>query len=352
MTSDVVVVGGGLVGLCVTHALVRCGARVTLVDAPRPGAASRIGAGMLAPSVERTGGAAQGFLQAARDAYPDFVATIGDAAGIAIPLDRGGILEIAGDETDAARRRAGASGDAIWCTPDDVRAMDPGYAAPFGAVWHSRDGAVDPVPLLEALELLVARSSSVRRVTELVAARTPGEVRLGTGERLATGVLVLCAGAWSGTVVGLPRPIPVRPVRGQMLELPVAPTRRAAYGAGGYLVPRADGRTYVGATMEEVGFDPSTTPDGAAYLRGVATALAPALRDVPVAVHAAALRPLTPDHLPVIGPDPDAPDVWYACGHGRNGILLAPLTGEVVADAIAGHEVRHDLRPFSASRLD
>jgi glycine oxidase len=136
-----------------------------------------------------------------------------------------------------------------------------------------------------------------------------------------------------------------------MLELPVAATRLVAYGAGGYLVPRADGRTYVGATMEDVGFDAGTTPDGAQFLRGVAGTLAPALRHVPPSRHAAALRPMTPDHLPVLGPDPADPSLWYACGHGRNGILLAPLTGQVVADALTGHPPGYTLDPFSVTRF-
>lgn len=350
MSADVVVIGGGLVGLSITRALAARGMRVTVIEAGRPGAASRVGAGMLAPSVEHAGGPAQALLVAARDGYAAAVSALSDETGVTIPVNQSGILEIASDEADASRRRTASGGDAVWCTTDEVRRLDAGYAAPWGAVWHRRDGAVDPVPLLRGLDVSLAQSR-VRRIDGLVVSRDPGGVVLASGDRLAAATTVLCAGAWAGTLAGLPRAVPVRPVRGQMLELPVVTTRLVAYGAGGYLVPRADGRTYVGATMEDVGFDAATTDDGGRWLAGVAVALSPALAGQTPARHEAALRPMTPDHLPVLGPDPDDPSLWYACGHGRNGILLAPLTGEVVAAALTGDAPAADWTPFSIARF-
>lgn len=349
--ADVIVVGGGLIGRWVAWAVAATQGRVVLIEAQRPGAASPVGAGMLAPSVERTAGVAQTFLVAARDRYPDEVAALAEATGITVPLALDGILDIAADETDAARRQAAARGDTRWLSADDVRQLDPGYAAPWGAAWHTHDGAVDPLPMLAALDAALAAAVRIRRVSGEVAALRPDGVTLRDGTRLDAPTTVLCGGTWSGTVAGLTRPIPVFPIRGQMLDLPSRPVRLVAYGAGGYLVPRADGRTYVGATMEDVGFDASVTDEGAQYLRTVAATLAPALAGVAPIRHAAALRPMTPDHLPLLGPDPDLPGRWYACGHGRNGILLAPLTGRVVAAALSGRPLPYDLSPFSPARF-
>jgi glycine oxidase len=306
---------------------------------------------MLATAVERADGPAQRFLEAARDAYPAFAATVSEASGIAIPVALDGMLDIAGSDADAQAKRAAVVPPSAWLEAADVRALDPAYSAPFGAAWHPHDGAVDPVPLLSALEGVLARHPRVQRVSGRVARRVTDGVELADGTRLAGGTTVLAAGAWSGVLDALPRRIPVRPTRGQMLELAQAPMRVVAYGAGGYLVPRADGRTYVGATMEDVGFAPGTTAEGRDFLRGVAGTLVPALATAEPQRHDAALRPMTPDHLPVIGPEPRDPSLWYACGHGRNGILAGPLTGAVVAAALAGAPLDHDLSPFDPDRF-
>lgn len=349
--QDVLVVGGGLVGRAVALAAADAGARVTLIDDRRAGGASGVGAGMLAPSVERTAEPAQAFLLAARDAYPADVAGLTERTGVRIPINTDGILEVASDETDAARRRAAAQGEARWLEPRDVLALDPGYSAPWGAVWHARDGAVDPLPLLAAYKAALDACPLVRRVGASVVERRTRDLLLADGTVLSAASTVWCTAAWSGTVPGLPRAIPVHPMRGQMLDLPTCPVRLVAYGGGGYLVPRPDGRTYVGATMEDVGFDPTTTGDGLAFLQRVASTLAPALGGLTPLRHAAALRPMTPDHLPIIGQDPGDPSLWYACGHGRNGILLGPLTGRVVGAALAGAHVPFDLTPFSIARF-
>ena len=121
-----------------------------------------------------------------------------------------------------------------------------------------------------------------------------------------------------------------------MLELAAAPLRHVVFGGGGYLVPRASGTTLVGSTMERVGFDTTITGEGRAHLLGVAVAASPSLGAAPVLRHWAGLRPLTPDLQPIVGRDPERPSLVYACGHSRNGILMAPLTGEVVASLLCG----------------
>lgn len=349
--TRVLVVGGGLVGLATARALSRAGAAVTVLHAPRPGEASRVGAGMLAPSVERAAGAAQDFATAARDAYPAWLAELTDETGVPVPMDRSGILEVAADEADAARRAGSLGGDSRWLAPQEVRRLDPGFAAPHGAVHHPRDGAVDPVPLMQALDAACSRSPRVTRAAGAAVALTAQGVRLEDGRALTADVVVVAAGAWSGLLSVGARAVPVAPMRGQMLDVASAPVRHVAYGAGGYVVPRPHGVTYVGATMEDAGFDARTTDVGRQQLLAVAAGLVPGLVGAAVVRHAAALRPMTPDHQPIIGPDPDVPSRWYACGHSRNGILLGPLTGEVVAAGVLGAEPRHDLTPFRVSRF-
>jgi len=163
---------------------------------------------------------------------------------------------------------------------------------------------------------------------------------------------VLAAGAWTPAVEGLPRALPVQPVRGQILSLAGSPLRHVTYGAGGYAVPRGDGRTLVGATMERVEFDASVTEAGLAQVRATAAAICPALADRRMLNGWAGLRPVTPDSLPILGRDPDFAALVYACGHSRNGVLLAPLTGAVVADMVQGRAPAHDVTPFRPDRFD
>jgi glycine oxidase len=339
------------VGLATARAAAARGLSVCLVHTPRAGEASRIGAGMLAASVERAEGAAQRFLAGARDAYPAYAAELTAESGLDVSVVLDGILQVPADDVEAEALRAALPAGSQWLAAREIEGLDAWYVAPHGGAWHPRDGAVDPVPLMDALELVVARQPRVTRMTARVSRRVSGGVELADGTRLLGGTTVLASGAWSGVLDGLPRRIPVRPVRGQMLELANAPARLVAYGAGGYLVPRPDGRTYVGATMEDVGFAPGTTEEGSAYLLGVAATLVPALKGASPVRHAAALRPMTPDHLPIIGPEPEDPSLWYACGHGRNGILAGPLTGHVVATALWGDPPTFDLSPFDPARF-
>jgi glycine oxidase len=197
--------------------------------------------------------------------------------------------------------------------------------------------------------------ASVRSVNVL-AARP--RVILEDGDVLQGGSLVVATGAWAAQIDGLPRAIPVRPVRGQLLMLEGALARHVIYGGGGYLVPRrypnapdTFERTIIGATMEEVGFDSNTTVDGLAYLTAIARRIAPAAASALPVSHWAGLRPVTPDRLPILGPDPDVPHLLYACGHGRNGILLAPITGEAIGALAVGAPTQYDLSPFGIERF-
>jgi glycine oxidase len=162
---------------------------------------------------------------------------------------------------------------------------------------------------------------------------------------------VLSPGAWGASIRGAELLSAVKPNRGQMVSYDAIGLRHVTYGPRGYLVPRTAGTIVAGATMEDVGFDSSTTPEGLARVRSAAEEIAPALAVGTVNASWAGLRPVTPDMLPLLGPDPSNPRIVYACGHSRNGILLAPLTGETVAALVTEEPMSHDLSQFHPARF-
>lgn len=359
--ADVVIIGGGLVGLATAAALGERGAKVTILEDGRKGMASAAAAGMLAPAMERAsaGNAAHAFALAARDLYPSYLDALAEVTGIRVPLNRDGVLELVVDEGDAESRRQAVerdgNGEAEWLDGSRLRKLEPELAPIAGAVLYPLDGAVDNVVLVRALAALVAESPSVEVVDDCARAlHLDGEraaVTLGSGARCEGSALVLAAGAWAPLLVGLPRPIPVEPVRGQAISLSGSPIRHVTYGPHGYIVPREGSRSVVGATMEHVGFDTGVTTEAAPRLAAAAREIAPAFAHARTLGHWSGLRPVTPDLLPIIGRDPEYPSLIYACGHSRNGILLAPLTGECVADLASGSAPPLDITPFSVTRF-
>ena len=211
----------------------------------------------------------------------------------------------------------------------------------------------------------LARRSDVRvetgtavRAIESAGGRATGVAFEGSGGgsgadgRAEAHLVVLAAGAWSGGIAGLPRPLAVRPVKGQMASLRPAPMpiRHVVGGRRAYCVPRDDGRVVVGATVEDAGFDERVDPAAVDALIGAAAAAVPALTAAPLESRWAGLRPGTADDLPILGADPDLAGLLYATGHYRNGILLAPLTAEVVAALARREEPPVDTAPFSPGR--
>jgi glycine oxidase len=361
-TADVIVVGAGLIGLACAVAAADRGHNVLLFVDTRRGEASPAAAGMLAPSVERASGAAHAFAVAARDMYPDYVAALHERTGVAVPLNTLGIIQVELDEASAERARADLPDGARWLDRAALAALEPALAHAAGAAFHARDGAVNNLVLMRALKHLVARHPRVR-VTNDVAAELSFDatgygagisVRTERGERHATGQVVLAGGAWSPLLDGLPRSIPITPVRGQMLSVAGSPLRHVVYGPAGYVVPRGDGRTLIGATMEHVGFDADTTAEGIQRVRAAGAAICPPLGAARMLNAWAGLRPMSPDGLPIIGRDPERPGLVYACGHSRNGVLMAPLTGARVAALLAGTPdaaATAELAPFAPARF-
>jgi glycine/D-amino acid oxidase-like deaminating enzyme len=348
-TADVLVLGGGIAGLTTALAAARRQLSVVVLDTPRPGAASRAAAGMLAPSVEDIPLEMRSASFEARDFYPGFVDALRETTGIDVPLDRRGILQLA-SESDAETLKRSVSGGAAWLDPDALGELEPAFRGHPGAVLHPLDGAVDNVVLMDALERAVDADPSIQRVAAEVLTVDPDQPSALTrtrGRYFATR-LVLATGAWAGGFPGLPRPLPVRPVRGQLMRLAQSPVRHVTYGAGGYLVPRGDS-TLVGATSEEAGFESETSLAGLAALRQIAARAVAGLAGAPVVDHWAGLRPMSLDTHPILGADPDAPALVYACGFSRNGILFAPWAAEELGRVLVG-EPAPEVEPFRVDR--
>ena len=354
----VLVVGGGLAGLTSAAALAEMGASVLIITDPRPGQASPAAAGMLAPSVERARGPADDFAIAARDRYPRYVDWLADRTGVRVPVNREGILQVALDDAGAAALRHEVESPSCWVDAAELARLEPALSHASGAILHPHDGSADNVLLMAALERYADQSPAIEVVheaaerIELPSGDGDGVTVISAeGNRYAARALILAAGAWTPQIRGLPRPLPVEPVRGQMLAVDAHPLRHVVYGPGGYIVPRESGRTLVGSTMEHVGFDVRTTPDATARLRAAGSRICPALDRGAVVSEWAGLRPVTPDFLPVLGRDPDFPALVYDCGHSRNGILLTPLTGECAAALALGETPSYDLSPFDIARF-
>lgn len=352
---NVVVVGGGLIGLTCATAIAREGLRVLVISSNERGTASGASAGILGPRVGPASPPVRALGIAARDMYPDYVDALWSRTEVRVPLDSSGVLEVALDDRSAEAIRSNLEEGSEWLDATALADVEPLLAPAVGAAFHPFDGAVDSVALLTAVRIDAARdhriSLSDGRVTRIEPGRRRITVEVEGGWRLEAPNVVLASGAWVASIAGLPRPLPVVPVRGQMLSFAGTPTRHVVMGAGGYVVPRGN-LSLVGSTMEGVGFDAGTTAGGAALLGEVARHLAPALCGQPVMAHWAGLRPVTPDLLPIVGADPDWEGLFYACGHSKNGVLLAALTAQVIADLVSRGTTSVDVAPYSPGRFD
>jgi glycine oxidase len=308
---------------------------------------------MLAPSVEQSDGPAHDFAVAARDFYPAFLEELADTTGIRVPLNRLGILQVALTQRGVRGLRKTAPVSSTWLERSELAEIEPTLGHALGAVFNPDDGAVDNVILMNALETAVDESDAISRFESpaVRVSRDHAGVVLASGQRLDANAVVVAAGAWGSMLEGTPGLDAITPCRGQLVSYKSIGLRHVTYGPRGYLVPRASGSVVAGSTMENSGFDSSTTPEGLARVKSAAEEIAPGLAISPVMEEWAGLRPITPDMLPIIGTDPTAPHVIYAAGHSRNGILMAPLTGETVAALALGESAAHDLSQFRPGRF-
>lgn len=365
--ADVAVVGGGVAGLAAARELGRAGLSVVVFDAaPQRVPASNAAAGMLAPQAEADR-ADELFelLCASRDMYPEFAEALREESCVDIELDKTGTLYLAFTEEDAReteerfrwQTRAGLEVERL--TAEEARALEPSVSPHVrAALRFPRDWQVENRQLVRALRAS-AESFGVR-VIEGTEALGVYVSRDGRAEGVVTlegivyaGAVVFAAGAWSSRLRKLFTPTfsskiesaaldddpRVEPVRGQVLcfrqDDSQAPLfRHVVYSPRGYVVPRRDGRMLAGSTTEHAGFDCRVTVEGINSVRARAEEIAPALAALDSSDAWAGLRPRAWDGLPVIGESEEVRGLFYATGYYRNGILLAPASGRIVADLV------------------
>jgi glycine oxidase len=357
---DLLVIGGGVIGLSLAWRARECGMAVTLLERDTTGAGtSRVAAGMLAPIAEAEFGESGrrvlelGLRSAAL--WPQFAAQLQAASGTNVGFLQTGTLLLARDEDEARElERQITFRDSLGLATTRLRASEarerePAVAPAVRLALHvPEDHSVDPRLVLDALRTACESAGAVvREHAEVAQVETDssGErvvgATLASGELVAAEQIVIAAGAWSGSVGGIAPParVPVRPVRGQLLRLrdPAGPglLRTVVRFEGGYIVPRADGRYVLGASVEERGFDVEPDVGGIYELLRDAHELVPGVSELKIEELCVGLRPGTPDNAPAIGRGALDGLIW-ATGHHRNGILLAPLTAQLVTQLLTG----------------
>ncbi len=359
-SPDVLIVGGGAIGASCARALAVAGAKVLLLESAlgSAGAAWVASAGMLAAQVEaQPDDLLLPLALAGRKWFAGQSAQFRETIG-SIEC---GIVEVAYDSSEVAALETRVAWqkqrqlNADWLGAAEVARRWPWFAPSRGAFWWPDDGAVDPRRLVAAL-----RADAVAHGAQLVSDTAIGLDHDGTqmhgvlGEhgRYHAETVVIAAGAWSATLTRMPRKLPVEPVRGQMIAFPWPADMETAvvYGNGCYMLRRGD-ELLVGATVEDVGFDTSVTVDGVADLHARASRVYPALSAMQPLRAWAGLRPATPDGRPIIGEESRLRGLWYATGHGRNGILLSGITGELIARGVRGESIAADVSGSGTARL-
>ncbi len=362
MKYDVVIIGAGAIGCASAWLLARRGLDVLVLEkgAFALEAASRAAAGMLSAQLESHASEAMARLcMASRERWRDFAAGLGEASGVDVGLCQSGALKVAFDDRGAGeiealvaeQRRRGWSAEIVGARA--ARELEPELGEVAAAAYFPGEMSLDPPKLLDALRIAAERAGARFRTTaEVTAIRDDAGangVTLRGGETIASRYVVVAAGAWSALIAaGLPAGS-IRPVRGQMLELIAPPPlfRRLVEGPEAYLSPRADGRILVGSTLEEVGFERAVTAAAASHLLAGAMRLGPRLANAALRDHWCGFRAAARDGLPLLGELREG--LIIATGHFRNGIVLTPITAELVAALITREPMSNGPSPATSS---
>ncbi len=364
--ADVVIVGGGIIGCAIAFFLAKAGVRPLILERGEVGGeASGGAAGMLtAQAHTEEPGPLLDLKLASRALYGPLAAELRERTEIDIEYRKlGHLVPTLSDEEEVAvqRRIAWQSGQglpAVKLTASEAREFEPGLTPQVrGAGWFPEDHHVNNSAVTQALAAATMRlGGGVRTGCTVVDLVREGDRMTGVRtveETISADTVILCAGAWSGqfeTAAGLP--LPIVPAKGQMvvtrLDAPVL--RRVVYGTEAYAIPRPRGEHIIGSTVEYVGYDKRVTVEGLTGILSRMTALVPALREAVLVTTWACLRPAAPDGLPVLGAIPGRPGLLVATGHFRNGILLAPVTGKLIAELITEGTPSISLMPFRPDR--
>ncbi|HEX5370407.1 MAG TPA: glycine oxidase ThiO, partial [Dehalococcoidia bacterium] len=351
--ANVVIVGGGIIGCATAYYLAREGATVTVLErGDISGEASGAAAGMLA-ALSDEGERPRLFTQLCDESlalYQPLLPVLAET-GIDVRHHRVGVLNLALRDAEVRNLRARYEKDQTntlqWLEPDDLRLVEP-QANPkaLGGLLVPDQQYVDPQRTTQALGEAARRAGARIVEHEPVTgfARSKGNITavITPSGRYGGDTFVLAGGPWTMALARqLGAYIPTRPIRGQMLSLqgPPTPLQTMIWGRHAYLVPREDGQTYIGATVEDVGYRKQTTAAGIASLRSGAAELVPSLATAKQRRAWAGLRPGSPDEMPIMGRLPGWDNAWVSTGHLRNGILLAPVSGHMLARTIRGEDV-------------
>jgi glycine oxidase len=346
-TWDVIVVGGGIIGLSLSIALHKRGLRVLVVERGEPGReASHAAAGMLADCPLETPAALQALATASARMYPEFVLELQDESGMKVDLRDQGTLLLAPEHSEFLAQNP---------LPASLAELEPALGEVRGPVAYLKERSVDPRALVAA-----ALKAAKHRGVDTSSDTTATDLLLSDGR--ITGIqtdrthynapcVVNCAGAWAGSFST--HHFPTRPVKGQMLAVAFVQhdvVRHVIRAPDVYLVPRSDGRILIGSTLEEAGFDKRTDADTIQRLHRAAIRLIPALKEARILEDWAGLRPGTPDDLPILGAT-NTRGYFVATGHFRDGILLTPVTAHVMAQVITGEKPDYEISAFSPLRF-
>lgn len=356
---DVIIIGGGIIGLSLSIELRKKAASVLVVERGEPGReASSAAGGMLVDCLLETPDALQSLATASARLYPEFAHELETESGLKVDLrDQGTILAISSEHISHSGLQSPALDPEQLCElePAMVKLFRKQESGQKEMLHYIKERSVDPRALtaaaLKAAKHRGVDFSSGDAVTALNQANGHVAGVSTTKTTFHAPKVVNCAGAWSGQIA--PYAFPTRPVKGQMLCL-AAPSRtllkHVIRAPEAYLIPRSDGRIIVGTTVEEAGFDKRTDINTIQRLHNAAVALVPELRNARILEDWAGLRPGTPDSLPILGATA-TPGYYVATGHFRDGILLAPMTAQVMAQLITEENCSHDLKPFSSARF-
>jgi len=353
---DVVIAGGGIVGVSLARELRKHGASVLIVERGQPGReASHAAAGMLAWCDPMLPLPLQGLARASAGMYPEFVHEIEDESGMRVDLRLQGTIAYFEQPAEGDVASYVSTGEWRPLGADDIARLEPRLVYSGEAAYWTPEGCVDPRGLMAAsAQAAKHRGIDIASGAAVTAVEVEGgrAVAVKTAKtRYAAGAVVNCCGAWAGEVG--PLHFPTRPVKGQMLCV-VAPqhglVNHVVRAPEVYVVPRSDGRIVIGSTLEDVGFDKRVDPETIQRLHQAAASLIPELGEARMLETWAGLRPCTPDALPLLGAT-EVANYFVASGHYRDGILLAPVTALVMSQVVRGLQPDFDLSDFSPARF-